>query len=86
MDHSQVCTGNMIKPFAGEYLKFAVLVTGHSAPEIEQEFGDYGELYKALLADHELDEEWHVFYPVDDHFPSDEDLEGYKVRIQITLA
>ncbi len=70
----------MDKRTAGEHLKFAILVTGNSAPEIEKEFGDYGDLYKALLADPELDEEWHVFYPVNNHFPSDEDLKGFKVR------
>ena len=64
---------------AGSRLKFAILVTGNSAPEIEQEFGDYGVLYKQLLEDPELDEEWHVFYPVNDHFPTDKDLEGFKV-------
>lgn len=60
-------------------LKFAILVTGNSAPEIEKEFGDYGELYKALLADPDLDEEWHVFYPVNNHFPTDDELKDFKV-------
>ncbi|CAL8462714.1 g2247 [Coccomyxa elongata] len=63
---------------AGKKLKFAVLVTGNSNPEIEEEFGDYGELYKALLADPDLDEEWHVFYPVNNHFPTDDDLKDFK--------
>lgn len=68
-----------IDQVAGKKLKFAVLVTGNSAPEIEQEFGDYGVLYKALLADPDLDEEWQVFYPVNDHFPTDDDLKDFKV-------
>ena len=64
---------------AGKKLKFAILVTGNSAPEIEKEFGDYGQLYKDLLADPDLDEEWHVYYPVNDHFPTDDDLKDFKV-------
>ena len=64
---------------AGKKLKFAILVTGNSAPEIEKEFGDYGQLYKDLLADPDLDEEWHVFYPVNNQFPTDDDLQGFKV-------
>ena len=63
----------------GKKLKFAILVTGNSAPKIEKEFGDYGVLYKNLLADPSLEEEWHVYYPVNDHFPTDEDLKDFKV-------
>ena len=68
-----------INQVAGKKLKFAILVTGNSAPEIEKEFGDYGQLYKDLLADPDLDEEWHVFYPVNNQFPTDDDLQGFKV-------
>ena len=40
-------------------------------------FGDYGKLFKELLAD--PGEEWHVYYPVDDNLPTDEELQGFKV-------
>ena len=76
---ASMATHRAIDQVAGKKLKFAVLVTGNSAPEIEKEFGDYGQLYKDLLADPDLDEEWHVFYPVNDHFPTDDDLKGFKV-------
>lgn len=79
IEYNIKCVVEMDQP-AGRKLKFAILVTGNSAPEIEEEFGDYGELYKALLADPDLDEEWHVFYPVNNHFPKDDDLKDFKVR------
>lgn len=43
-------------------------------------YGDYGALYKELLQDKDKNEEWHVWYPVDDHFPTAEDLAGFKVN------
>jgi len=43
-------------------------------------FGDYGALYKELLQDKDNNEEWHVWYPVDNHFPTDEELKGFKAR------
>ena len=41
-------------------------------------YGDYGALYKELLEDKDNNEEWHVWYPVDNHFPTDNDLKGFK--------
>ncbi|DBB09687.1 TPA: hypothetical protein ACH3X3_001332 [Trebouxia sp. C0006] len=63
---------------SGKPMKFAIFVTGHSAPHIEKKYGDYGALYKELLEDKDNNEEWHVWYPVDKHFPTDDDLKGFK--------
>ncbi len=41
-------------------------------------YGDYGALYKELLEYKDNNEEWHVWYPVDNHFPTDDDLKGFK--------
>ncbi|KAA6420923.1 MAG: glutamine amidotransferase [Trebouxia sp. A1-2] len=45
---------------SGKPMKFAILVTGHSAPHIEEKYGDYGALYKELLEDKDNNEEWHA--------------------------
>lgn len=58
---------------------FYILLTCLS-PLHDGRFGDYGALYKELLEDKDNNEEWHVWYPVDGHFPTDDDLKGFKAR------
>lgn len=52
----------------------------------DHRFGDYGALYKELLEDKNNNEEWHVWYPVDDHFPTDDELKGFKASTRCSTS
>lgn len=49
-------------------MKLGILQTGHSADEIRESLGDYSDLFKAILAEHEFDFE--IFNVVDGVFPA----------------
>ena len=63
----------------GYYSGPAALTEAFSEALVRNRYGDYGALYKELLQDRDNNEEWHVWYPVDNHFPTAEDLAGFKV-------
>ena len=47
-------------------------------------YGDFGQMFERMLRD-VPDEHWEVFYPVDDHWPSAEQMASYQV-LKDTLA
>ena len=64
--------------------KYAVLMAGHTNPDLEQKYGDFGQmtrsLLQGLLQDGEQSEQWDLWSTCDGHFPSAEKLSLYQVR------
>ena len=57
---------------------YAVMMCGHTTPELEAEWGDYGDMAIELLRDANRDEKWLKFNVVDDEFPEEQQWQTFK--------
>eukprot|EP00884_Botryococcus_braunii_P009876 jgi/Botrbrau1/18890/Bobra.177_2s0048.1 len=55
--------------------RFAVMMAGHTTPDMEARWGDYGQMAVRLLK--EEGETWDTFYVCDAQLPSDAQLQSY---------
>jgi hypothetical protein len=62
---------------AGAGGRYAIMMAGHTTPEMEAQWGDYGHMAQRLLG--ERGEAWDIFYVCDAQFPSDAELRSYDV-------
>ena len=53
---------------------------GHMPASIEERYGDFGHMFEQLLRTKDSGEVWETFYPTDDQWPADGELESYKVN------
>lgn len=60
--------------------KYAILMAGHTNPDLEQKYGDFGQMTRSLLQDGEQLEQWDLWSTCDGHFPTAEQLPLYQVR------
>lgn len=54
------------------------MMCGHTTPEVEARWGDYGDMAEVLLKDPSKDERWVKFCVCDDQFPSEADLLSFQ--------
>lgn len=60
---------------------YAVMMCGHTTPEVEARWGDYGDMAQVLLQDTSKPETWLKYNVCDDEFPSEQEWSSFKVRV-----
>lgn len=60
---------------------YAIMMCGHTTPEVEAKWGDYGDMAEVLLKDPSKSERWVKYNVCDDHFPSEHEWSGFQVDI-----
>lgn len=59
------------------------MMCGHTNPEVESQWGDYGDMAQRILQNPESSNEtWQKFNVCDGQFPSDEDFQVHKIGCQ----
>ena len=66
--------------------KYAILMAGHTNPQLEDKYGDFGQMTRELLQDGEQLEEWTLFSTCDGQFPPTDQLTDFQVRLRAKLA
>lgn len=54
------------------------MMCGHTTPEVEAKWGDYGDMAEALLRNPSKEERWVKFKVCDDQFPSEEEFDTFQ--------
>ena len=66
--------------------KYAILMAGHTNPQLEDKYGDFGQMTRRLLQDGEQLEEWTLFNTCDGQFPSRDELTDFQVCLCVCLC
>ena len=57
---------------------------GHTTPEVEATWGDYGDMAEVLLRDSNKDERWVKFCLCDDQFPTEAESQSFQARNRLS--
>ena len=63
------------------YIVYGIMMCGHTTPEVEARWGDYGDMAKVLLHEPNSNEVWTKFNVCDGQFPTDDDFASFQARI-----